>query len=276
MRLQYLGTAAAEGMPAMFCCCEKCKKARELGGKNIRARSQAIIDGRIMIDWPADTFWNGLRFGIDYADISTIIITHNHADHYYEDEFLYRQKGFSCIREDNLLTVYGSEDIEESMKSFAPVEEPYGTAYCKISAFQTFEAESGYYITALPAQHGTPNPYIYLIAHEGKTILYGNDTGLLPKETYAYLKEKHIVLDFISLDCTEGTRTPMAYDAHMNLERCMMTVNEMRKDGILTEQSIVCLNHFSHNGMNVLYEDMVKAVEAYGFLVSYDGMTIEI
>ena len=31
MKLTYLGTAAAEGLPALFCNCEFCQKARELG-----------------------------------------------------------------------------------------------------------------------------------------------------------------------------------------------------------------------------------------------------
>ena len=44
MKLKYLGTAAAEGVPALFCTCEVCRKSMELGGKNIRTRSQAIID----------------------------------------------------------------------------------------------------------------------------------------------------------------------------------------------------------------------------------------
>ena len=31
MKIKYLGTAAAEGVPAIFCNCETCKEARKLG-----------------------------------------------------------------------------------------------------------------------------------------------------------------------------------------------------------------------------------------------------
>jgi phosphoribosyl 1,2-cyclic phosphodiesterase len=31
MKLNFLGTAAAEGFPAIFCNCEYCKEARKLG-----------------------------------------------------------------------------------------------------------------------------------------------------------------------------------------------------------------------------------------------------
>ncbi len=49
MKIKYLGTAAAEGIPAIFCECKICKKARELGGKNIRTRSQALINDDLFI-----------------------------------------------------------------------------------------------------------------------------------------------------------------------------------------------------------------------------------
>ncbi len=38
MKLTYLGTAAAEGWPAVFCNCPCCRQARVLGGKDIRTR----------------------------------------------------------------------------------------------------------------------------------------------------------------------------------------------------------------------------------------------
>ena len=56
MKLTYLGTAAAEGFPAMFCNCEYCKRARESGERrNYRTRSQALINDDLLIDLPADT-----------------------------------------------------------------------------------------------------------------------------------------------------------------------------------------------------------------------------
>ena len=45
MELQYLGTAAAEGWPALFCDCRICRHARETGGKELRTRTQSLVDG---------------------------------------------------------------------------------------------------------------------------------------------------------------------------------------------------------------------------------------
>ena len=60
MKLTYLGTAAAEGWPAAFCNCDGCRAARRLGGRNIRTRSQALVDDALLLErtpcfiWSAD------------------------------------------------------------------------------------------------------------------------------------------------------------------------------------------------------------------------------
>ena len=83
MKIQYLGTAAAEGYPALFCQCDSCERARELGGKDIRTRCQALVDDKILIDFPADTYMHALLHGFCLDKIETCLITHNHSDHLY-------------------------------------------------------------------------------------------------------------------------------------------------------------------------------------------------
>ena len=59
MKVKVLGTAACEGVPAMFCNCENCVKVRELKGKNLRARTQTLIESDMLVDFNADTYLNG-------------------------------------------------------------------------------------------------------------------------------------------------------------------------------------------------------------------------
>ena len=42
MKLQFLGTSAAEGIPALFCNCPACQYAYKTGGKEIRMRAGAM------------------------------------------------------------------------------------------------------------------------------------------------------------------------------------------------------------------------------------------
>ena len=78
MKIKYLGTAAAEGYPALFCECERCVAARKLGGKNVRTRTQCIIDDRLVIDWPPDAFFHSINHGIDFTYIKSLLISHIH------------------------------------------------------------------------------------------------------------------------------------------------------------------------------------------------------
>ena len=81
MKLKYLGTAAAEGFPAVFCNCQYCREARELGGKNIRTRSQSLINDDLLIDFPPDTYHHFLTQSIEGDKIKYLLITHAHSDH---------------------------------------------------------------------------------------------------------------------------------------------------------------------------------------------------
>ena len=50
MKIRYMGTAALERIPAVFCNCETCQRAMAAGGRNIMTRSQALIDDRLLIE----------------------------------------------------------------------------------------------------------------------------------------------------------------------------------------------------------------------------------
>jgi phosphoribosyl 1,2-cyclic phosphate phosphodiesterase len=108
LKFRYLGTAAAEGWPAMFCTCESCKRAMAAGGRNIRTRSQAVIDGKLLIDFPADTYMHVLYSGLDLTKVSSCIVTHNHSDHLYAPDFEMRRIGFAYLESESPITVYGT------------------------------------------------------------------------------------------------------------------------------------------------------------------------
>ena len=74
MVLQYLGTAAAEGIPALFCQCLVCRAAQKAGGREIRTRSGALIDGKLKLDFGPDSYVHMLRYGLDYTGLQGGII----------------------------------------------------------------------------------------------------------------------------------------------------------------------------------------------------------
>ncbi len=272
MKLKYLGTAAAEGYPALFCECERCERARKLGGKNIRGRTQAIIDDKLVIDWPADAFYNSIRFGIDFTFIKSVLISHRHSDHFQPEEFGCRRKGFAYLKSAEMLTVYGSKDIK-GLKESVNTDGIYGTSVEIIKPFETRKIEE-YSVTPLPAVHGTEQPYAYIIERDGKAILWAHDTDVFEDETFEYIKTMGIVFSLVSLDCTEG-ENEMSYKGHMNFRKNAEMKEKLLSLGAADDKTIFVINHFSHNGVNTLYEDAEKKANEMGMTSSFDGMEVE-
>lgn len=275
MKLTYLGTAAAEGWPAMFCNCDNCKRAIEAGGKNIRTRSQALIDDKLLIDFPADTYLHVLYHGLDLKNIPACIITHNHSDHLYAPDFEMRRKGFAHLEKETLLTVYGTEAVEKDANQIIhryELDQENRVKFQKITPFEPFEVMD-YIITPLKANHDpSSNPVIYSIQKGDKNILYANDTGYFPEETWSHLTEQGLHFDVVSLDCTLGIEE--CRDGHMGIATNVEVKERLLKSSCADENTVFIIHHFSHNG-KAIYDEMVPIAAKEGFKVSYDGMSVE-
>ena len=99
MKLQYLGTAAAEGAPALFCRCEFCQYARKVGGREIRTRSGALLDDKIKLDFGPDSYKHMLDNGLDFSAIHSVLITHTHEDHFDIEDIALRRPTFAHLPE---------------------------------------------------------------------------------------------------------------------------------------------------------------------------------
>lgn len=95
MKIRYLGTAAAEGFPAVFCNCAACKAARKDIGRELRTRSQMLVNEDLLIDFPPESYYHAMRFGVDLSAVRTLLVTHSHTDHFYAQEFVNRGYKFA-------------------------------------------------------------------------------------------------------------------------------------------------------------------------------------
>lgn len=269
MKLTYLGTAAAEGFPAVFCNCEYCREARRLGGKNIRTRSQSLINFDLLIDLGPDTYHHFLTNGIEGDLIKYAIITHPHEDHFYPLEILNRGPIYSHNHRVPTLTLVCAQAASDMLP-----EGPKNTEVKVIGAYETVTLGE-YEITALPARHmrAGDTPFIYLIKGD-KTLLYAHDTGYLFDEVIDYLADNGVRLDAITLDCTYVTNIVDDANGHMGFANNARLLERLRSLGIVHEGTVCYANHFSHNG-NPLHECIEPIAKELGLSVSYDGLTIE-
>lgn len=278
MKFTYLGTAAAEGWPALYCNCEGCKTARINKGKDIRTRSQALINDDLLIEFCPDTYLHVLNYGLDLDKVKNIIVTHSHDDHLSPQDLLYRTKGFCNTRAEHIIGIYGNDMVMEKITYVANYNHNLDGLLTSVSLNEIKEYTENqigeYLVYPMCANHKQgENCFIYIIKDkEGKTVLYAHDTGYFPEATWEFIKG--FKLDMVSLDCNHG-KDP-AINNHMGMECCGTVKQRLIEMGVTNENCKFLVNHFSHNCLYTSHEEIVQAAKAYGFDVSFDNKVFEI
>lgn len=274
MIVRLLGTAACEGIPSLFCNCELCRRARELGGKEIRTRSQVLVNDDLAIDFPADTYTHMVRSGIDASAISTVLVTHSHFDHFYGGELNNRSDHMAYDMTAPHVSFYANQTVVDMMRGTERYPFRKYADFTAVRPYRTFTA-GRYTVTPLPAVHTFPEQsLLYLLQSDDGTLLYGTDTYCFDDGILPYLAEHGIRLDIACLDSTRGFAEPDV-GRHMNAEQVVTLTDRMRRLGILHERSIVVATHFSHNGKG-LYADLERFYAPHNILVAYDGLRLQV
>lgn len=278
MKFTYLGTAAAEGWPGVFCQCEACLKAQRLGGKNIRTRSQAIINSDLLIDLPPDTYMHKLKGELDLSAVEHLFITHCHMDHFYPQELTIYGSCYSTVMTCQDLHVYGAQETYDMFRSHmweADDETQQHLYWHILKPFETVRA-GRYTVTPLPANHmGKGNePFVYHIVDEnGVSVFYLHDSGYYAPEVWEYFKAQKKSADLVSFDTTFGREDSHLKSTHFGFPDVLRVRDEMRSIGLVDEHTRCVINHFSHNG-HLLHHELEALAAPESIDVSYDGKEI--
>ncbi len=273
MKLTYLGTAAAEGFPAVFCNCKFCQEARKSTDKrNIRTRSQSLVNDDLLIDFPADTYMHFLNNNIEGDKIKYLLISHSHQDHLYPDDFNMRFGCYAHNMRAERLKVFCTDGAYNKIINKVKAE-----ACIDVTLIKPFEkiVAGEYEIIPLPARHFHGDDAVFYIIKGEKTILYGHDTGYFLDEVWDYLKNSNLHFDMISLDCTNVEIPISDNGSHMGLENISRVVKRLEEIKVANENTIKYVNHFSHNG-NPYHTHLEEIAQKFDFKVSYDGLKVEI
>lgn len=278
MKFKFLGTGAAEGFPAMHCGCAYCEAARKSGGKDLRTRSQAMIDEDLLIDYPSDSFIHAMQYRLRMDSVKYIFVTHSHLDHFAPEDATMRGLAFAHNIREPLVTVYGNEAVKkvydwahETM--IGKIKDGY--TYRLLKAYEPVQAGE-YTVIPLPARHDpNENCYIFVIRKGGRTILYGNDTGMLYEEVFDYLKEQKMYFDMVSLDCTMVENPVPDEGSHMGVDGVVRVKARLIANGNADGRTKFFANHFSHNG-NPTQERLEKLLLPHGIMPAYDGLEVEL
>ncbi|MEW5904393.1 MAG: phosphonate metabolism protein PhnP [Pseudomonadota bacterium] len=185
MRLTFLGTGAAGGVPLWGCDCPVCSQAR-VDASAMRRPNCALLeagDTRLLLD--AGVMDVAARF--PYGALDAVLLTHFHVDHVQGLFHLRWGKGE--------LQVYAPHDKDGCADLY---KTPGVLRFRHVSKFETF-AVGDVRITPVPLVHSKPT-LGYCIEHAGARLAYLSDCRELPPGTAEFLRDwqPHTVC----LDCT--------------------------------------------------------------------------
>ncbi len=278
MKVTYLGTGAAEGVPALFCNCAYCAEARRRGGRAIRSRAHVLFDGELSVDFPPDAFYHAVRFGVDLSAVRFLFVTHSHMDHFNAHDLILRGYKYAHGMTSPALDLYCNREVEEIFREETRREmKPSVAEGIRVHPLEPFRpVRAGEWtVHPLPARHTSREPLLFLLEKGGKCVLHLTDTGALPEETVRYLEETGKRADLVTLDCTflfgetaEGAR-------HMGLDENVRTLGRLSAAGAVGKETKRVITHFSHNSAPS-EERLAEAERRFGVIAAYDGMEIEI
>jgi phosphoribosyl 1,2-cyclic phosphate phosphodiesterase len=176
LRLTFLGTGGAGGVPRFGCDCAACQRARTNPQYVRRPCSALIEDGNHKVLLDAGLMDLHERF--QPGELSAIVLTHYHADHVQGLLHLRWGKGES-------IPVYAPPDPE----GFADLFKHPGILDIRsLAAFETLEL-GDFNLTPLPLNHSKLT-FGYAIAHRGgDRFAYLTDTIGLPRDSNDFLRQ---------------------------------------------------------------------------------------
>ena len=216
----------------------------------------------LLIDCGATSLVAMKQLGIDRNAISTIVITHFHADHFGGIPFFVLDAQFFSKRLQPL-TIVGPVGLEQwyervmetAFPGSSQASRKFALELVEIAADQTLVVGSAT-ISAFQAEHGPPNgPYLAVrIEAEGKSLAYSGDTewaaGLIPAARHADL--------FIA----EAYFRDRPVATHLNLSAIEAHLDEIApRRLVLTHMSEDMLDHPDRSRFETAEDGMVLVID---------------
>lgn len=273
MDFLFLGTAASEGCPGLFCDCERCLQYQEHSGRSIRLRQGALINDNLLIDSGPDLHAAARQQQLRLSRITTLLVTHFHEDHWLSANLLYRHHWFR-ERPVPLLTIYGGIRLESEIEQLCSRHnitlEDMNIEYRIVRPNDRFNS-GNYAIQAYAATHNpSVDPLIFTIEQDGSRLIYACDTGPLSVETREGLAG--FSAGTLVMENTMGEETA---ETHMGRADFITTVAYLKANGGLSQDAQIIATHFSHH-YHPPHEELAIELATFGITPAYDGMQITI
>jgi phosphoribosyl 1,2-cyclic phosphate phosphodiesterase len=284
----FLGTSAGEQYPGVFCNCGNCSKARELGGRNIRRNSSAILGNHTLLDF-GPAIANQLdAFGHSFLTIDTLLVTHAHEDHFFpwylrwrlfpEDQTTNPQgheKG-PTFTKPLPLTIYGSKRVRElTLQAIKQDEKNHHLEVVVLEPWKEYTAKHVRFVPLVANHDFRQDCYNFVIEYQGKTMLYAVDTAWFLPEAMEFLKD--YTFDLVVMEGTFGFNEQHDYKTPGH---CNFLANRKAREWMLEEKMIQASTPFviTHTGPHHAppHDECEGLLAKWDLRLAYDGMHIEL
>lgn len=293
MEFTFLGTSAAEQYPGIWCECDYCKKARELGGRNIRHTSSAHFAENCLIDFPPEVFSQARKYGIDLLRSKLLLVTHSHEDHFYPQLLYWRyrpedgavleeaeilRRGYSRQQELPTLHIFGNLCVYETLVGALQGKEnrmqDFAMDFTIVEPYKEYECENVRF-TPMTASHPDKNNQkglIYAVETQGKRFLYASDSGAYSEETKACIAKYRY--DAIIMEQTRGYAEELSGN-HMFWEAAMEAKKFFDEAGVWKNEPRIYWTHMSPH-RTPPQEELEQILKNTPITPAYDGLKINI
>jgi len=254
MHIRFLGTGAAEGIPAINCDCPHCRRAREEGGKLVRERSSILFSlpgYALLVDTPPDI--RQLINKNDITHLDGVFITRSSYEHIGGiKEFEFWRGEIDFLADERLFETIKREHLTDRLQAVMFHILYYAGAILHFGAFSIipFAARSLTPIYGLSIKEGDTrvvytSDTVSRLTNYARRLMSGCDLLIVNTPTFEPPKEDHItVVEAIQLKQDVGAK------------RLILTY----------------INH--HNKPHDELEDYARRFE--GVEVAYDGMGVQV
>lgn len=200
----------------------------------------AVVDNKLLVDCPNGAVKAMRRLNIKPTDINVCLITHFHADHYFDIPFLLLEQGIRPVRKTDF-TVIGPKYLMEHINELFLLAYPEDWEVIKKqSRIKTIEIGEeykpividGYSIIPYRVKHSVCDAFGYTISHNHSTVGFTGDTVLCPNVEKMVQKSNLI---FADMSFEKGTKN------HMGMEDIEYLVSKYG------EQRSILPTHMSDN-----------------------------
>jgi L-ascorbate metabolism protein UlaG (beta-lactamase superfamily) len=241
---------------------------RQYPGRDRRRFCSILINRHILVDC-GPTVPEALDiFESEDLDITDILLTHSHSDHFSVD-------ALNNIVRSNSKT--GKINLWGHKTAISEASGVDGVCLNPVKPGEGFSI-SGIHIEALSANHvvsgSREKPLHYLFSSKGKQWLYATDGAWLLNPTVKSLQKTK--LDAIIWDATIGdVEGDYRVFEHNSLAMIYLMASSLKNQGILLPDARIILTHMART-LHTGHEELERVLAVKGMIPAYDGMRIEL